>query len=203
MSQIGAASTVLKKARKPLSCEEIVEAMGKSKRWTSHGGKTTDATLCAATSTRGSDARLMNASREPLTFTAKVSPFAVFRFRPFKEAQTVKIFYDATFARYVLVDAAGKAEAASLGQAWPARIVRRYRAIERAEVEPYHPFALTTTSSIRAPRGAKQEPDVIEFQSLKKRGYTTRLPLSKRRTTVRRNPPSGSARLLGWGNTRL
>ncbi|MFN3194228.1 MAG: winged helix-turn-helix domain-containing protein [Aureliella sp.] len=48
MSQIDAALAVLKKARKPMSCKEMVEAMAKQKLWTSPGGKTPDATLYAA-----------------------------------------------------------------------------------------------------------------------------------------------------------
>ncbi|WP_149497742.1 winged helix-turn-helix domain-containing protein [Roseiconus lacunae] len=48
MSQIDAALAVLKKARKPMSCREMVEAMAKQKLWTSPGGKTPDATLYAA-----------------------------------------------------------------------------------------------------------------------------------------------------------
>ncbi|MFG0291388.1 MAG: HTH domain-containing protein [Rhodopirellula sp. JB044] len=45
LSQIDA---VLKKARKPMSCKEMVEAMAKQKLWTSPGGKTPDATLWAS-----------------------------------------------------------------------------------------------------------------------------------------------------------
>jgi hypothetical protein len=48
LSQIDAALAVLKKARKPMSCKEMVEAMAKQKLWTSPGGKTPDATLYAA-----------------------------------------------------------------------------------------------------------------------------------------------------------
>ena len=40
MSQIDAALAVLKKARKPMSCKEMVDAMAKRKLWTSPGGKT-------------------------------------------------------------------------------------------------------------------------------------------------------------------
>ncbi|MDM4018503.1 winged helix-turn-helix domain-containing protein [Roseiconus lacunae] len=48
MSQIDAALAVLKKARKPMSGKEMVEAMAKQKLWTSRGGKTPDVTLYAA-----------------------------------------------------------------------------------------------------------------------------------------------------------
>ena len=40
LSQIDAALAVLKKARKPMSCKEMVEAMAKQKLWTSPAGKT-------------------------------------------------------------------------------------------------------------------------------------------------------------------
>ncbi|MDA8745255.1 winged helix-turn-helix domain-containing protein [Rubripirellula amarantea] len=65
MSQIDAALAVLKKARKPLSCKEVVEAMGKQKLWTSPGGKTPDATLYAAILRdikKGADARFKKAA---------------------------------------------------------------------------------------------------------------------------------------------
>ncbi|MGB7323232.1 MAG: winged helix-turn-helix domain-containing protein [Rubripirellula sp.] len=65
MSQIDAALAVLKKARKPLSCKEMVEAMGKAKLWTSPGGKTPDATLYAAILRdikKGADARFKKAA---------------------------------------------------------------------------------------------------------------------------------------------
>ena len=39
MSQSDAALAVLKKARKPMSCKEMVDAMAKQKLWNSPGGK--------------------------------------------------------------------------------------------------------------------------------------------------------------------
>ena len=65
MSQIDAALAVLKKARKPMSCKEIVEAMATAKLWTSPGGKTPDATLYAAILRdlrKGTDARFKKAA---------------------------------------------------------------------------------------------------------------------------------------------
>ena len=66
MSQIDAALAVLKKARKPMSCKEMVEAMATAKLWTSPGGKTPDATLYAAILRdlrKGTDARFKKAAR--------------------------------------------------------------------------------------------------------------------------------------------
>ena len=48
LSQMDAALKVLRQARKPMSCKEIVEAMAKKKLWTSPGGKTPEATLYAS-----------------------------------------------------------------------------------------------------------------------------------------------------------
>lgn len=65
MSQIDAALAVLKKARKPMSCKEMVEAMATAKLWTSPGGKTPDATLYAAILRdlrKGTDARFKKAA---------------------------------------------------------------------------------------------------------------------------------------------
>lgn len=48
LSQVDAALKVLRQARKPMSCKEIVEAMARKKLWTSPGGKTPEATLYAS-----------------------------------------------------------------------------------------------------------------------------------------------------------
>ena len=48
MSQINAAIEVLRRARKPMSCQEMVEAMKAKRLWSSPGGKTPEATLYAS-----------------------------------------------------------------------------------------------------------------------------------------------------------
>jgi len=48
MSQLNAAVEVLRRARKPMSCKEMVEAMQAKGLWTSPGGKTPEATLYTA-----------------------------------------------------------------------------------------------------------------------------------------------------------
>ena len=48
MSQLQAAIAVLKKARKPMSCKEMVEAMATQNLWSSPGSKTPHATLYSA-----------------------------------------------------------------------------------------------------------------------------------------------------------
>lgn len=48
VSQIDAAIKVLRTARKPMSCKQMVEAMTKKKLWSSPGGATPDATLYAS-----------------------------------------------------------------------------------------------------------------------------------------------------------
>jgi hypothetical protein len=48
MSQMDAAVQVLRRARKPMSCREMVEAMTKRGLWKSPGGKTPEATLYAS-----------------------------------------------------------------------------------------------------------------------------------------------------------
>ncbi|WP_153558801.1 winged helix-turn-helix domain-containing protein [Roseimaritima sediminicola] len=65
MSQIDAALAILKKARKPMSCKEMVEAMEAKGLWKSPGGKTPDATLYAAIlrdMRKGADARFKKAA---------------------------------------------------------------------------------------------------------------------------------------------
>ncbi len=48
MSQINAAMAVLRKARKPMNCKEMVEAMEAQGLWSTPGGKTPHATLYAS-----------------------------------------------------------------------------------------------------------------------------------------------------------
>jgi len=60
MSQLNAAVEVLRRARKPMSCKEMVEAMQAKGLWTSPGGKTPAATLYASIlrdTRKGKDAR--------------------------------------------------------------------------------------------------------------------------------------------------
>ena len=45
LSQMDAAIKVLRQARKPMSCKEMIEAMARKNLWTSPGGKTPDQTL--------------------------------------------------------------------------------------------------------------------------------------------------------------
>ena len=48
MSQLAAAVAVLRRARKPMSCAEMVDAMQAKGLWSSPGGKTPEATLYAS-----------------------------------------------------------------------------------------------------------------------------------------------------------
>lgn len=48
LSQMAAAIQVLGKAKEPMSCKELVEAMNKRGLWSSPGGKTPEATLYAS-----------------------------------------------------------------------------------------------------------------------------------------------------------
>lgn len=48
LSQMDAAIKVLSQARKPMSCQQMIEAMAKKKLWTSPGGKTPHQTLYAS-----------------------------------------------------------------------------------------------------------------------------------------------------------
>jgi len=48
LSQMAAAIQVLNKAKQPMSCKELVEAMTKRGLWSSPGGKTPEATLYAS-----------------------------------------------------------------------------------------------------------------------------------------------------------
>ena len=66
MSQIQAAMAVLKKARKPMGCKEMVEAMEAQGLWSTPGGKTPHATLYASILrdvARGDEARFAKVDR--------------------------------------------------------------------------------------------------------------------------------------------
>jgi len=67
LSQIEAAVAVLAKAREPMSCKAMVEAMAKQGLWNSPGGVTPDATLYASIlrdiNTKGKDARFKKVDR--------------------------------------------------------------------------------------------------------------------------------------------
>jgi hypothetical protein len=66
MSQLQAAIAVLKNARKPMNCREMLEAMEAQKLWSSPGGKTPHATLYASILRdieRGTDARFAKVDR--------------------------------------------------------------------------------------------------------------------------------------------
>ena len=74
MSQIQAAIAVLKKARKPMSCKAMVEAMEAQKLWSSPGGKTPHATLYASILrdiSRGDEARFAKVDRGQFTLAGK------------------------------------------------------------------------------------------------------------------------------------
>ncbi len=65
MSQINAAIEVLRRARKPMSCQEMVEAMQAKRLWSSPAGKTPAATLYASILRdirKGKDARFTKAA---------------------------------------------------------------------------------------------------------------------------------------------
>lgn len=65
VSQIDAAIQVLRTARKPMSCKDLVEAITKKKLWTSPGGATPDATLYSSILRdlkKGKDARFKKAA---------------------------------------------------------------------------------------------------------------------------------------------
>jgi len=65
LSQMQAAIQVLRRARKPMSCKEMVEAMQAKGLWSSPGGKTPEATLYASILRdlrKGDDARFAKAA---------------------------------------------------------------------------------------------------------------------------------------------
>ncbi|MBL8810829.1 MAG: winged helix-turn-helix domain-containing protein [Planctomycetaceae bacterium] len=70
-SQIEAAFQVLVKAKEPMNCQAMVEAMATQGLWTSPGGKTPQATLYAAILreiiTKGNDARFRKVDRGQFT----------------------------------------------------------------------------------------------------------------------------------------
>jgi hypothetical protein len=74
MSQLQAAIAVLKKSRKPMNCQQMVEAMAAQNLWTSPGGKTPHATLCASILRdlgRGSDSNFKKVDRGQFTLSGK------------------------------------------------------------------------------------------------------------------------------------
>lgn len=74
MSQLDAAIAVLKKARKPMNCIEMVNAMAEQKLWSSPGGKTPHATLYASILRdlrNGKDARFKKVDRGQFTLAGK------------------------------------------------------------------------------------------------------------------------------------
>jgi len=74
LSQIEAAIKVLARARKPMSCVEMIEAMAKKKLWVSPGGKTPEATLYSSILRdlkKGKDARFKKAAPGRFTLAKK------------------------------------------------------------------------------------------------------------------------------------
>lgn len=74
LSQMAAAIQVLAKAKQPMSCKELVEAMTKRGLWSSLGGKTPEATLYASILRdlkKGMDARFEKAGPGRFTLVAK------------------------------------------------------------------------------------------------------------------------------------
>ena len=75
LSQIAAAVQVLRRARKPMSAREMVEAMEAKGLWSSPGGKTPEATLYASIireiAKKGADARFVKADRGRFTLASK------------------------------------------------------------------------------------------------------------------------------------
>ena len=74
LSQIAAAIEVLKRAKEPISCHELVEAMTQRGLWRSPGGKTPEATLYASILSglrKGQDARFRKAAPGRVTLAAK------------------------------------------------------------------------------------------------------------------------------------
>ena len=75
MSQINAAIAVLKKARKPMNCKEMVEAMQVAGLWSTPNGATPDATLYASIlreiNTKGKDSRFRKTDRGLFTLASR------------------------------------------------------------------------------------------------------------------------------------
>ena len=74
LSQIDAAIKVLGRARKPMSCIEMIDAMAKKKLWVSPGGKTPEATLYSSILRdlkKGKDARFKKAAPGRFTLAKK------------------------------------------------------------------------------------------------------------------------------------
>src|ERR1700687_3932456 len=66
LSALSAAAQLLRKARRPMNCKELVETMAAKRLWTSPRGKTPHSTLYAAIAreigTKGSGARFRKAA---------------------------------------------------------------------------------------------------------------------------------------------
>jgi delta 1-pyrroline-5-carboxylate dehydrogenase len=74
LSQINAAIGALAEARELTNCEAVAEAMQAKGYWTSPGGKTPDATLCASILRdlgKGKEARFAKADRRLFTLAGK------------------------------------------------------------------------------------------------------------------------------------
>lgn len=67
LSALDAAAKVLAEIGKPMSCKEMIEAMGKKGYWSSPGGKTPESTLYSAVlkelSTKGKESRFKKTDR--------------------------------------------------------------------------------------------------------------------------------------------
>ena len=72
VSALGAAAVVLKSAKEPMNCKELIAAMAAKKLWTSPGGKTPHATLYSAIireiATKGKDSRFKKADKGKFAF---------------------------------------------------------------------------------------------------------------------------------------
>src|SRR5438552_17130 len=68
LSALTAAAQVLRKARRPMNCRELIDTMAAKRLWTSPQGKTPHATLHAAISreigTKGAEARFRKAAAD-------------------------------------------------------------------------------------------------------------------------------------------
>ena len=67
LSALDAAAKVLAEIGKPMSCKEMIEAMGKKGYWSSPGGKTPESTLYSAVlkeiTTKGKESRFKKTDR--------------------------------------------------------------------------------------------------------------------------------------------
>jgi short subunit dehydrogenase-like uncharacterized protein len=75
LSQIDAAVQVLAKAKEPMNCQAMVDAMATAGLWSSPGGKTPAATLYASIlrelATKGKDARFVKKDRGLFALVAR------------------------------------------------------------------------------------------------------------------------------------